>query len=52
MEQAVLRKGRLERDQIAIVSESWTVQGSTTRMSIRFKDYTKDFDKVQHFKMW
>jgi len=33
MEQAGLRKGRGAREQIAIVSESWTAQGSTTKMS-------------------
>jgi len=44
MKQAGLRKGRGARDQIANVSESWTVQRSTTKMSNCFIDYTKDFD--------
>jgi hypothetical protein len=52
MEQAGLRKGHRARDQIANVSESWTAQGSTTKMSNCFKNYTKDFDSVQHLKMW
>jgi len=34
MEQAGLRQGRGAREQIASVNESWTVQGSTTKMSI------------------
>jgi hypothetical protein len=52
MEQAGLRKGCEAREQIANVSITWTVQGSTTKMSICFIEYTKDFDSVQHFKMW
>ena len=52
MEQAGLRKGRGTREQIACVRESWTAQGSTTKMSISFTDCTKDFDSVQHLKMW
>jgi hypothetical protein len=52
MEQAGLTKGRGARDQITIVSESWTAQGSTTKMSMCFIDYTNDFDSVQNFKMW
>ena len=52
MKQAGLRKERGARDQIANVSVSWTTQGSTTKMSICFIDYTKDFDSVQHLKMW
>ena len=52
MEQARLRKGREVREQIASVSESWTAQGSTTKMSNCVIDYTKDFGSVQHIKMW
>ena len=52
MEEAGLRKGGGANEQIANVSESWTVQGSTTKMSNSVIDYTKDFDSVQHFKMW
>jgi hypothetical protein len=52
MEQAGLRKGREAREQIASVSESWTAQGSTTKMSNCFIDYKRDFDSVQHIKMW
>ena len=52
MEQAGLKKECGARDQIANVSESWTGQGSTTRMSNCFIYYTKDFDSVQHLKMW
>jgi hypothetical protein len=52
MEQAGLRKGHGARDQITNVSESWTEQESTTKMSNCFIDYTKDFDSVQHLKMW
>jgi len=52
MKQAGLRKGREARDQIGNVSESGTAQESTTKMSICFMDYTKDFDSVQHLKMW
>ena len=52
MEQAGLRKGRGARNQITNVSESRTVQGSTTKISYCFIDYTKDFDSVQHLKMW
>ena len=51
MEQAGLRKGHGARDQIDNLSESWTVQRSTTKMSICFIDYTKVFDIVQHLKM-
>jgi len=51
MEQAGLRKGRRARDQIANVSELWTEQGSTTKMSNCFIDYTKDIDSVQHLKI-
>jgi len=43
MEQTGLRKGHGTREQRAIVSESWTAQGSTTKMSNCFIDYTKDF---------
>jgi hypothetical protein len=52
MEQAGLRKGHGARDQIANVSESCTGQGSTTEVSICFIDYTKDFNSLQHLKMW
>jgi hypothetical protein len=52
MEQAGLRKWREAVEQIANVSDSWRAQGSTTKMSICFIDYAKDFDNVQHFKMW
>jgi len=52
MEQAGLRKVCGAREQTASVNESWTVQGSTTKMSIWFIDYTKDFENVQNFKMW
>jgi hypothetical protein len=52
MEQAGLRKGHGAREQIANVSESWTQQGSTTKMSNCFIDYTKNFYSVQHPKMW
>jgi len=52
MEQAGLSKGYGTRDQITNVSKSWTAQGSTTKMSICFLDYTKVFDSVQHLKMW
>ena len=52
MKQAELRKGRGARDQIANVSVSWTTQGSTTKMWNCFIDYTKDFESVQHLKMW
>jgi len=34
MEQAGLRKGCGAREQTASANESWTVQGSTTKMSI------------------
>ena len=47
-----LRKGLGAREQIASVRESWTEQGSTTKMSNCFIDHTKDFDSVQHLKMW
>ena len=52
MEQAGLRKGRGAREDTASVNESWTAQGSTTKMSNCFIDYPKDFDSVQHLKMW
>jgi hypothetical protein len=52
VEHAGLRDGRGAREQIAGVSESWTAQGSTTKLSNCFIDYTKDFDSVQHLKMW
>jgi hypothetical protein len=52
MEQPGLRKGHGARDQIVTVSKSWTAHGSTTKMSICFIDYTKDFDSVQQSKMW
>jgi len=52
MEQARLRKGCGARDQITKISKSWPVQGSTTKMSNCFIDYTKDFDSAQHLKMW
>jgi hypothetical protein len=52
MEQAGLRTRHKAREQIASVSESWTVQGSTTQMSNSFIDYTKDFDSAQQLKMW
>jgi len=48
MEQAGLSKGYRTRDQITNVNESRTVQGSTTKRSICFLDYTKVFDSVQH----
>jgi hypothetical protein len=51
-EQAGLRKGRGAREQIVDVSDSWRAQGSTTKMSKCFIDCTKDFDSVQHLKMW
>jgi hypothetical protein len=50
MEQAGLRKGHGAREQISNVSKSWTVQGSTTKMSICFIDYTQDFDSVQYLR--
>ena len=50
MEQTALRKGHGAREQIASVSESWTAQGSTTKLSNCFIYYTKDFDSVQHLK--
>ena len=43
MEQAGLRKVLGTREQIASVRESWTAQGSTTKMSNCFTDYTKGF---------
>ena len=43
MEQAGLRKGRGAGDRMTTVSESWRVQGGTTKMSICFIDYTKIF---------
>jgi hypothetical protein len=52
MEQTGLRKGHGAREQIANVNESWTAQGSTIKMSKCFIYYTKDFDSVQHLKMW
>jgi len=52
MEQVRLRKRCGAREQIASVSESWTAEGSTTKMSNCVIYYTKDFDSVQHFKMW
>ena len=51
MKQAGLRNGHGTREQIANVSESWTAQGSTTKMSHCFINYTNDFDSVQHLKM-
>jgi len=51
MEQAGLRKGLGAREQIASVSESWTRQGSTRKMSNCFIYYTKDSDSVQQLKM-
>jgi hypothetical protein len=51
MGQAGLRKRCGSREQIANVSESWAAQGSTTKMSICVKDYTENFDSVQHLKM-
>jgi hypothetical protein len=47
-EQAGLIKGHGERDQTAIVSESWTAQRSTTKMSTSLIHYINDFDCVQH----
>jgi len=52
MEQAVLRKGHGAWEQIVSVSELWTAQGSTMKMSNCFIDYTKDLDSAQHLKMW
>jgi hypothetical protein len=52
MEQAGLRKRHRAREQITSVSESWTVQGSTTKMSNCFIDFKKDFESMQHLKMW
>jgi len=52
MDQTGLRKGRGGREQITNVSESRTVQGSTTKMSTCFIDYTKALNSVQHLKMW
>jgi hypothetical protein len=52
MKQAGLRKGCGSREQIASVSVSWTVPGSTTKMSNCLIDYTKDFHREQHLKMW
>jgi hypothetical protein len=52
MQQAGLRKGHGSREQIANVSDSWRTQGSTTKMSNCFIDYTKDFDSELHLKMW
>jgi hypothetical protein len=52
MEQTGLRKGREAWEQIANVNESWTAQGSSTIMSNCLVEYTKDFDSVQHIKMW
>jgi hypothetical protein len=50
-EQAGLRKWHGARDQIANVL-IMDRAGSTTKMSNCFIDYTKDFDSVQHLKMW
>jgi len=52
MEQGGLREVCGARDQIANVIESWRAQGSTTRMSNCFIDYTKNFDSVLHIKIW
>ena len=52
MEQAGFRKGHRAKEQITSVSESWAPQGSTTKMSICFTDYTKKLDSVQHLTMW
>jgi len=52
MEQAGLREGHGARVQIASVSDSWTAQGNTTKMSNWFMDYKKDIDSVQHLKIW
>ena len=52
MEQAGFRKGLEAREEIANVNESRTAQGSTTKMSNSFTDYTKNFDSVEHLKMW
>jgi len=52
VEQAGLIKGHGAREQIASISESWTAQGSSTKMSNCFIDYTKDFHSVQHLKIW
>jgi len=51
MEQAGLIKGYGTREQITNVSKSRTAQGSTTKRSICFLDYTKVFDSAQHLKM-
>jgi hypothetical protein len=51
MEEAGFRKGCGAREQIANVNQSWTAQGSTTKMLNSFIDYTKDFDSVQQLKM-
>jgi hypothetical protein len=52
MESAGLRKVCEAREQVANVSESWTAQGRTTKISNNFIDYTKDFDSVLHLKKW
>jgi len=52
VEKSGLRKRRGAREQTANVSESWTAQGSTTKISICFTEYTRDFDTVEHLKMW
>jgi hypothetical protein len=52
MEKAGLRKGRGAREQIANLSDSQRAQGSTTKWSKCFKDYTKDFESLQYLKMW
>lgn len=51
MEQTGFSKGYGTREQITNVTRSWTAQGSTTKRSIWFLDYTKVFDSVQHLKM-
>ena len=57
MEQAGFRKGHRAKEQITSVNESWTAQGSTTKMSICFTDYTKKFKcaalkNVEHHKKY
>jgi len=52
MGQAGLREVLGAREQLASVSESWTSQGSTMKMSNCFIHYTKHFDSVEQLKMW
>ena len=49
--QAGFRKGRGTRDQIATIC--WIIQKAKEfQKNICFIDYTKDFDCVDHNKMW